>query len=50
MVFKFLIQMLKSPRGSYLELRDDCKENNNAWLFGALRIFSRGLTFNVPFA
>ena len=50
MMFNFLNQMLRSPRGTFLaelfvELRRDCRINNKAWLFGALRILSKGLSF-----
>ena len=42
--------MLRAPPGSFLaelliELISDCRANKHAWLFGALRIVSKGLSF-----
>ena len=50
MVFKFLSQMLRAPPGTFLaelpiELQNDCRVNQHAWLFGALGIISKGLSF-----
>ena len=50
MILKFIGQMVRAPRGSFLaellaELRRDCERSYDAWLFGALRMLSLGLSF-----
>ena len=50
MVFKFLVQMLRAPPETFLaellvELKSDSRVNQHAWLFGALKIISKGLSF-----
>ena len=50
MILKFIEQMARAPRGSFLaellaELRRDCERSYDAWLFGALHMLSLGLSF-----
>ena len=50
MVFKFPVQTLRAPPGTFLaellvELKSDSRVNQHAWLFGVLRIISKGLSF-----
>ena len=50
MAFRFLVQMLRAPPRTFpaellVELKSDSRVNQHAWLFGALKIISKGLSF-----
>ena len=54
MILKFIGQMVRAPRGSFLaellaELRRDCERSYDAWLFGALRMLSLEISLNNLF-
>ena len=49
-ILNFICQMTQAPRGSFLaallsELRSECILSPKSWLFGAVRLLSRGLAF-----